>query len=236
MNCWKLAPSDLTFLFEACRRCFYLKVRGLLHRPRTPMPKIFTTIDAAMKKYLQGRRTDALAIGMPSGTFEYAERWVESSPIGVPGCASTFFVRGRVNNLLQPDRFGLGLVDLKTCHRRDEHVPLYGHQLHAYAWALENPSGGTFFTGPIERMGLLVFEPDLFVALPTSLAALAGHLEWIKIPRDDRAFLKFVGEVVTLLDRSSAPDPSPGCPWCRYKGSPILEAGGVLRPAAAADF
>jgi hypothetical protein len=72
------------------------------------MPKIFTTIDAAMKKYLQGRRTDALAIGMPPGTSEYAERWVESSPIGVPGCASTFFVRGRFDNLLQLDRFGLG--------------------------------------------------------------------------------------------------------------------------------
>lgn len=137
---WKLAPSDLTFLYEECRYCFYLKVRGIVNRPRTPMPKIFTTIDVAMKRYLNGQHTDALAIGMPAGTFTYAERWVESSPLGVPGCSSTFSVPGRFDNVLQLDHFGLGLVDLKTCHRRDEHVPLYGRQLHCYAAALENPA------------------------------------------------------------------------------------------------
>jgi hypothetical protein len=78
---WKLSPSDLVFLYEECQRCFYLKVRGLLTRPRTPMPKIFTKIDALMKAYLQGQRTDRLAVGIPRGTFEYAERWVESEPL-----------------------------------------------------------------------------------------------------------------------------------------------------------
>ena len=81
---WKLSPSDLVFLYSECRRCFYLKVRGLVQRPRMPMPKIFTSIDAAMKNYLNGKRSDDLAAGIPTGVFEYSERWVQSVPFRFP--------------------------------------------------------------------------------------------------------------------------------------------------------
>ena len=53
---WKLSPSDFAFLWEECRRCFYLKVVSDFKRPSTPMPKIFTTIDQLMKQRFAGRR------------------------------------------------------------------------------------------------------------------------------------------------------------------------------------
>lgn len=214
---WKLSPSDLVFLWEECPRCFYLKVRGLLRRPRTPMPKIFTTIDITMKAYLQGQRTEGLAIGMPRGTFEHAERWVESAPVAIPSCSSTCYFRGRFDNIIRLDPGGHGLVDLKTCHRRDEHIPLYGRQLHAYAWCLEHPASGAFRLSPIERMGLLVFEPDIFFKGVFWSGTLSGRLYWVELPRNDRGFLDFLAEVANLLDRPTAPDPGLDCPWCRYR-------------------
>jgi hypothetical protein len=33
----KLAPSDLTFLLNDCKRCFYLKVMKNIRRPSTPL-------------------------------------------------------------------------------------------------------------------------------------------------------------------------------------------------------
>src|SRR4051812_34521546 len=116
---WKLSPSDLVFLYSECPRCFYLKVHGLSKRPRTPMPKIFSAIDKLMKVHLQGQRTSGLAAGMPKGTFEYAERWVESAPLEIEGCASSCHFRGRFDNIIRLDTAGWALVDLKTCHRRD---------------------------------------------------------------------------------------------------------------------
>lgn len=41
----KLAPSDLTFLWEECQRCFWLKVKGVLKRPSGLFPKVFTRLD-----------------------------------------------------------------------------------------------------------------------------------------------------------------------------------------------
>jgi hypothetical protein len=218
---WKLSPSDLVFLYEECPRCFYLKVRGLENRPKTQMPKIFTTIDAQMKSFLRGQRTDGLAIGMPKGTFRYAKRWVESAPIAIPGRISSCYFRGRFDNILELDTGGHALADLKTCHRRDEHVPLYARQLHAYTWCLEHPSPGALHLSPIERMGLLVFEPDFFLKLPFWSGALSGGLHWIEIRRDDNSFLDFIAELVCLLDRPTAPDPAFDCPWCRYRSLPV---------------
>lgn len=101
---WRLSPSDLTFLFEDCPNCFYLKVKELVTRPRTPMPKIFTQIDASLKRYLAGKRSEDIAVGMPSGIFSWAERWVESAPLAIPERFSTCYLRGRFDNLLQLDR------------------------------------------------------------------------------------------------------------------------------------
>ena len=36
----KLTPSMLTFLWDECRRCFWLHARGL-PRPRMPFPSVF---------------------------------------------------------------------------------------------------------------------------------------------------------------------------------------------------
>ncbi len=46
MDAIKLSPSDLTFLWDECPRCFYLKVTGRLSRPSTAFPSIFSSIDS----------------------------------------------------------------------------------------------------------------------------------------------------------------------------------------------
>jgi PD-(D/E)XK nuclease superfamily protein len=217
MNCLKVAPSDLVFLFEECQRCFFLKVHGLLTRPRMPMPKVFSEIDRMMKRRLNGQRTDGLALCMPRGIFHYSERWVESSSMSIPGCEQTISFRGRFDNVLALDKSGVAVVDLKTCRRRDEHIALYSRQLHAYMWSLENPAPQAFALAPVDRLGLLVFEPNQFCTDQLYGAALSGGLHWIEIERNDREFLRFIGEVLTVLNSASAPAANPDCEWCRYR-------------------
>ena len=50
---WKLSPSDFAFLWEECKRCFYLKVARGFYRPRTPFPGIFSVIDQVDERVLQ---------------------------------------------------------------------------------------------------------------------------------------------------------------------------------------
>lgn len=95
---FRLAPSDFAFLWEECKRCFYLKAHGQLYRPRAPFPSIFGTIDVAMKRHFQGLRTTTILPDMPPGVFlcEEKDAWVESLPVSVPDHSASVYIRGMV--------------------------------------------------------------------------------------------------------------------------------------------
>jgi hypothetical protein len=214
---WRLSPSDFAFLWEECRRCFYLKVVGDFQRPRPIMPRIFTVIDSRMKSFYSGRRTESIAPGLPPGTVEFGEQWVESRPISLPGHASACFIKGKFDTVVSFDDGTYGVVDFKTSEAKAGHVPLYARQLHAYALALENAAEGKFSVSPVTRLGLLVYEPSSYSQTPEGVAALTGRMSWVEIPRDDDRFFGFLSEVLTVLEMPSPPPGSPSCEWCRFR-------------------
>ena len=214
---WKLSPSDFAFLWEECRRCFYLKVAQDFKRPSTPMPKIFTTIDQLMKQRFVGRRTDEVVAGLPGGVFEYGEHWVESLLLAVPGHAASCFIRGKFDTVIRFDDGGFGVVDFKTSARNSEHIPLYARQLHAYACALEQAAPGRLALSPVRRLGLLVYEPDAFEHQTAGADRLSGTLSWIEIPRENGGFMDFLGEVLEVLEQPVPPAGSASCPWCAHR-------------------
>ncbi len=44
---YKLSPSDLTFAYEGCKRCFYQRVVNNIAQPSIPLPSIFSKIAGA---------------------------------------------------------------------------------------------------------------------------------------------------------------------------------------------
>jgi hypothetical protein len=215
---WKLSPSDFAFLWEECKRCFYLKVAHGVTRPRMPMPKIFTIIDLQMKNHYSGARTDQISKDMPRGKIAFEERWVKSVPIAVPGHTSTCYIKGKFDTIAELDDGTFAVIDFKTAERKQEHLSLYGRQLHAYAFALEHPAPNTFGVGPVSVLGLLVYEPDSYIH-QEGRANLSGSVSWIEIPRNDKAFMAFLSDVLAVLEASEPPDPHPHCEWCMYRGS-----------------
>ncbi|MGH7228401.1 MAG: PD-(D/E)XK nuclease family protein [Nitrospiraceae bacterium] len=213
----KLSPSDFSFLWEECKRCFYLKTVKGFYRPRPIMPKIFTVIDAEMKKWFTGRRTESFAPGLQAGSVQFGEKWVESRPGAIPGSSSTYVIRGKFDTVVKFDDQSYGVIDFKTSETRPDHVRLYGRQLHAYARALEDPAEGNFALKPISRLGLLVFRPSAFSNDTSGTALLAGDLRWIEVPRDDAGFATFMSEVGSVLDLPAPPEPAASCEWCKYR-------------------
>lgn len=217
---WKLSPSDFAFLWEECSRCFYLKYRRGIRRPFTPMPKIFNVIDDRMRQGLIDRTLSELSDDFPEGVVDVGEKWVESAPIRPSGREASCYIRGRFDTLIRLSDGSFGVVDFKTSSRKSEHIPLYTRQLHAYAHALENPSGPDQFSAePITRLGLLVFEPETFQVSENHSASLEGSLGWIEVERDDERFMNFLSEVLDLLERPAPPPHDPECDYCTYRDS-----------------
>lgn len=98
---FRLAPSDFAFLWNECKRCFYLKAHKKLYRPRAPFPSIFGVIDLGMKRHFRGLPTQGVIPEMKPGTFlcEDTDAWVECKPITPPGHTDSVYIRGMVRFL-----------------------------------------------------------------------------------------------------------------------------------------
>lgn len=218
----KLAPSDLTFLWDECRRCFWLKAKGILRRPSTPFPKVFTLLDGQTKDHFFGLPTEEMAPSLPAGRVAVGDRSVRSTPLMVPGHDARVQLGGRIDTALTFDDGSFGIIDFKTSEPKSEHAFFYARQLHAYAVAAENPAEGALRLTPVSRLGLLCVEPVAMVALLDGVA-YKGRTHFLEIERDDDTFFAFLAQVLFVLEREAPPDPSPSCGFCRY-----LAAGSLV--------
>lgn len=213
---WILSPSDFAFLWEECKRCFYLKFVSGFKRPSPPMAKIFNVIDNRMKDHFGNKNTTNVLPFLPKGIVDPGGNWVQSIPLPVPGHSSTCVIRGKLDTVVRFDDGTFAVIDFKTSQAKAEHIPLYGRQLNAYAIAVENAAPGNLALKPVRRLGLVVFEPDHFAAR-NNQASLSGSVTWVETPRDEKAFFKFLAEVLELLEQVEPPGGSAACEWCLYR-------------------
>ena len=217
----KLSPSDFAFLWEQCKRCFYLKVARNIRQPSMPMAAIFKKLEALQMGFYDGKRTTDLLPDLPPGVIRCGERTVESEPVEIEGQAP-WFIYGKIDSLVEFDDGSWGILDFKTTTISPEKGVLYGRQLHAYAYAFEHPAakprilkGKAPGLGPISKIGILCFEPAELAQESPGRQTYRGAVQWFEIPRDPKKFLAFVGETVKLLG-GEMPAADPRCDWCAY--------------------
>jgi hypothetical protein len=103
---YKLTPSDLTYAYEDCKRCFVLRVKHGVNRPSIRLPQVFTKIGALQDAYYAGRRTEEFCRQLPPGVVSHGEKWVESEPLRFTGRANGCFIRGRFDIVVDFDDGG----------------------------------------------------------------------------------------------------------------------------------
>lgn len=236
----KLSPSDFAFLWEQCRRCFYLKVARNIRQPSMPMAAIFKKLEGLQMGFYDGKRTTDLLPGLPPGVIRCGERVVESEPVEAEG-RPPWFVYGKIDSLLEFDDGSWGILDFKTTTITPEKGALYGRQLHAYAHAFGHPAakprilkGKAPGLGPITKLGILCFEPSELAQESPGRQTYRGAVQWIEIPLDPAKFLAFVDETIKVLE-GEMPPPGPECDWCSYAATmKELKAAPGAAPAAPA--
>jgi len=213
----KLSPSDLTFLWDECPRCFYLKVVMGINRPPVPFPSIFGNIDLLMKKMFGGKRTEEILPDLPPGQVLFSGKWVESVPLQFPGQNHSCFIRGIFDSVLQFDDGSYAVIDFKTSQPNPKHIEFYGRQLRAYAYALQHPAPGKLALAPISRLGLLCVEPIDIDRDESQRIRYIGDVTWLEVPLAEERFLNFLAEVSQVLNAPEPPPPAEKCPFCKYR-------------------
>jgi CRISPR/Cas system-associated exonuclease Cas4 (RecB family) len=213
---YKLSPSELTFLFNGCKRCFYFKVKENIAQPSIPLPSIFSKIAGLLKTHYHEKRTELLHSSLPPGTVRFGEKWVQSQPISIPSHSDTCYIKGRFDVVVAFDDGTFGVIDYKTGNPEGESTSLYGHQLHSYAYALENPSPGAMRLSPISKLALLYFRPTEVSQNREGWLSFDSQIVPIEVARNDSEYLTFIGDVLTILESPTPPAAEPDCAWCAY--------------------
>ncbi|MEN8241850.1 MAG: PD-(D/E)XK nuclease family protein [Chloroflexota bacterium] len=214
---WKLSPSDLTFLWDECPRCFYLKVVHKFGRPYSPFPSVFGRIDLLMKDYYENKSTQEMDASMPPGKVLLGEKWVESAPISVQGHEDTVYIRGKFDSVVEFEDSSFGVIDFKTSQPKPHLVEFYGRQLHAYAHALEHPAPGKLQIAPISLLGLLIVTPALMTDGPDGRVNFEHTLTWMPVVYKPEIFFEFLDKVLTVLEKPEPPEAAEKCSWCKYR-------------------
>jgi hypothetical protein len=225
-NVVKLAPSDLTFLWSECQRCFWLKARGVLKRPSSPFPRVFTMLDNQTKDFYFSKRSEEMADALRPGRVAFGDRWVRSRPLKVPGHETQVTLQGKIDTALSFDDGSYGVIDFKTSEPKAGHVEFYGRQLASYALAVENPAEGALELSPVTQLGLLCVEPLAMIGVGDTVA-YKGATHFLEIERDDDAFMAFLSQVLFVLEKPEPPPAAPKCGYCTYlaNGSLVLLTG-----------
>ena len=213
---YKLSPSDLTFAYQGCKRCFFLKVVNGIAQPSIPLPSIFTKIAGLLKDHYDGKHTNSLHAELPPGMVILGEKWVKSSVIQLPNHEDTCYISGRFDIVVSFDDGTYGVIDFKTGNPSKESGNLYRRQLQAYAYALEHPAQNALSLSPVTKLGLLYFYPTTVSQRKTERLAYEAEITWIEVENNEENFLDFISEVLDVLELPEAPECSPNCHWCSY--------------------
>ena len=223
MTIYKLSPSDMTFSWDECKYCFYLKVKHNIVL-RTPFPGIFGKMANLTSAFYMDRPAAEISPTLPPGVVKYREKFVKSAPISLPGATSQCYIHGRFDAVIAFDDGSYGIVDYKTSDAKEEQGSFYSRQLSAYAYALENPAEEALHLAPVVRLGLFIVTPERFERKPDGDIVFVNSVTWVDVPRNDAAFLSLLDEVISVLDAPEPPEPSEGCELCRYR-SEMQSAG-----------
>ncbi len=213
---YKLSPSDLTFLYGGCKRCFYQKVVNGISQPSMPLPSIFSKIAGLLKNHYDGKHTNELHVNLPPGVVSHGEKHVRSQIIQLRNHESTCYINGRFDIVVSFKDGTYGVIDFKTSNPNTESVYLYSRQLHAYAYALEHPAPKALNLLPISKIGLLFFYPDSINQQSIERLSYEAEVTWIEIRKNEEDFLEFIDEVMDVLELPEAPEHPPNCQWCNY--------------------
>lgn len=206
---FRLSPSDFAYLYEECKRCYWLKTKGILDRPKGIFPAVFGAINTRVQGELVGKDLRELSPNLPEGFVESQEKFVESIPF--PG--TNVYISGKYDILVKLTDGTYMVIDFKLSKPGEEKVQKYQSQLWAYKFAFENSANDD--KKIISRMGLVMIYPDQ-VKFERGVAMLDFPPIWLEVTPNDEAFKKFMLEINDLLNEPE-PEANEKCAWCKYR-------------------
>jgi hypothetical protein len=207
-----ISPSDLTFAWSECPRCFWLRYNKGLRRPFS-MPGLVSVLSNMQENTYEHANAHDFSPDLPTGHVYGTGQWVESTPIVINGSTTRWRIRGKYDFLLLYDDMTWGVVDTKFSGTLSEKTDFYSPQLEAYAFALEHPAKGD--QRPVSTTGLMVWAPSKTHGSHGDGFHLELDHTYQPLRRNEDAFTQRMTDVISLLD-GAMPEADFNCGYCTW--------------------
>ena len=208
MHVYTLAPSDLSYLYDRCPRCYWLKLHGV-RGDHEVLPGAFREIDKGMKTGITLAHIQAL--GIPAVEIIQREK-VVSQPAEYGG--ALLQISGYTDKRVRLDDGSIAVLDYKTSAPRLENVSRFWRAMSSYQYAIEHATDNP---EQVLMLALIVFSPsDFWVAKQdVTQVAFRGRLTRMDIDIDRPKFDNFLEGVGKMLATPTMPAPG-ACETCRH--------------------
>lgn len=209
---YKLSPSDFKYLYEDCKYCYYQKARGLIKElPSIGMPGVFMKMNTLLQNTIIGMDLREINSTLPAGKIEVKEGYLKSKPIPP---SNDCHISGRFDVASRLEDGTYSVIDFKITDPTKDKIQRFFSQLHAYKFALENPTFGE--PKKVSKMGIIAINPEEITFLEENVIFKAKP-QWFEIAEDMNRFYTFISEVSKLLNGPTPPENPNNCKWCQYR-------------------
>jgi hypothetical protein len=208
-----VSPSDMSWLYDRCKRCWRRKIDGC-KIGEDKLPGVFRDIDNGMKNAITIPVLQAH--GIPAVSFVGKER-VKSSPLITSGVE--IVVSGYLDKLVLLDDDTFGIVDYKTSAPRTDNFTRYWRQLSGYQYAVENPHDGQ--GREVSRLDLIVFNANagrFTINEDLHRAAQTGKVEQYEIEINRSKLFRLLEDMGKVAASPELPPAGNYCEVCRALG------------------
>ncbi len=209
---YKLSPSDFKYLYEDCKHCYYQKVTGVIKElPSIGMPGVFTRMNSLLQNAIIGMDLREINSALPAGKIEVKEGFLKSKPIPP---TNDCFIGGRFDIASRLTDGTYCVIDFKITDPTEDKIQKFFAQLHAYKFALENPSFGE--PKKVSKMGVVAINPEE-ISFPGNNIIFKAKPQFFEIAEDMDRFFAFISEISQLLKGPTPPENPDKCKWCYYR-------------------
>lgn len=207
-----ISPSDLTFSWNDCKRCFWLKYRfGIVASGM--MPGLVTSLSSRQEKWYKDKTSHDFSATLPAGVVDSTGLKVQSSPIKVDGEESPLSLIGKYDFLLRYEHGTYGIIDTKIVGKNNGKGDFYWPQLAAYDYILANPASGE--PRKVETLGLMVWAVGEVAYDGSTDPSISFPTAYEPVEREPDRFVSFIEGVARLL-LGDMPKSGARCGNCAY--------------------
>lgn len=207
----RISPSDLTFGWNTCKRCFWMRYAHDVAHKGT-FPGVVLSLSNRQEKWYKDKHSHEFSPTLPSGVVDSTGKMLESSPILVNGEETPFTLGGKYDFLLRYDSGTWGIIDTKVSSSADK-AEFYWPQLAAYDHILANPKSGE--PRRCETLGVLVWAIGNASHHEADEYRVGFNATYEPVEVDPTRFDAFIADVVTVL-MGEMPERGEKCENCNF--------------------